>query len=82
MLVLSKPIFVSIYRQLKIFSDFSSLEETNNGSVIGYDQVVAYQDNNGEGGKTVSDFINDTTVCCRDITRVLFRWLFQLTFLI
>lgn len=43
---------------ISIFSDFSSLGETNNGGIIGYNKVTVYNDETGVGGKRIVLFNN------------------------
>jgi hypothetical protein len=48
----------SYTRQVTFSSDFSSLGETVNGNVVGYDKVVTWYGENGENGKKESFFWN------------------------
>lgn len=49
---------VEITRQRNYSSDFSSLGETINGNIVGYDTVITWFGENGKNGKKVSCFEN------------------------
>lgn len=48
----------TIEREQKLYTDFSSLSETINGYIVGYDQVITWLGENGENGKIESFFEN------------------------
>jgi hypothetical protein len=55
---IQNPASGTVYKTLKIYADYSSLGETVNGYIVGYDKVITWYGENGQNGKKESFFEN------------------------